>query len=441
MKRIRFITSFILSVALLATSLSFDTYAASTYDPSIPNIDSVDLTSEGIVTWVKSAAGATFPYKKFEVQLLKRTSVNEGGLIVHKWKTHGSKKSVEADEESFDVTFTSVGYYRVQIRGYNLDGNYSEWTESTGDGVPVTEDDISPGGSGGGSWWDPSSGGPGVVSNYPNGGMNLIIGPNGEIYYSNYHQSNQTTGQQYLGPGYSANSMGGTQITGPGATVGGGQSAGGYYMTVPSPFAGNNQAGAQTGGNSYLYNNTGNANNTYPGGSTNVVDPNSYNANPGYNQGGGGAYNAQTIDSYKTPNVTAGLEVGWHVDNYGRFYYQGNGVVLKNSWFKIDGYYYNFDQGGYMRAKTWYKDPSNQSWYYLDQDGKMVVGWQQIDNAWYYFNPNNGTGYGSLYVNTSLFIQDAMSNGYYAFGTDGRMIANAWYGGYYYGSDGRRTNS
>ena len=94
-----------------------------------------------------------------------------------------------------------------------------------------------------------------------------------------------------------------------------------------------------------------------------------------------------------------------------------------------------------MRARTWYKDPSNQSWYYLAEDGKMLVGWQNIDNAWYYLNPNNGTGYGSLYMNTSLFIQDALSNGYYAFGTDGRMIANAWYGGYYYGSDGRRTNS
>ena len=185
MKRLKFITSFILSVALVTTGLSFDTYAAATYDPSIPNIDSVDLTSDGTITWVKSAEGATFPYKKFEIQLLKRTSVNEGGLIVHKWKTHGTKKNVPADDDSYDVTFTSVGYYRVQIRGYNLDGNYSEWTESTGDGVPVDESEISPGGGGGGGSWDPWGGGPGVVSNMPNGGMNLIIGPNGEIYYSN----------------------------------------------------------------------------------------------------------------------------------------------------------------------------------------------------------------------------------------------------------------
>ena len=434
MKRLKFQISFILSMALLLVTLSYNTYAASTYDPSIPNIDSVDITSDGTITWVKSAEGATFPYKKFEIQLLKRTSVNEGGLIVHKWKTHGSKKSVPADDDSYDVTFTSVGYYRVQIRGYNLDGNYSEWTESQGDGVPVDESEISPGGGGG--RWNPSSGGPGVISNYPNGGMNLIIGPNGEIYYSNYHQANQTTGQQYLGPGYSANNMGGAQMTGPGATVGGGQSAGGYYMTVPSPFAGNASGQSANTGNSYLYNNTGNSG--IPGGGTNIIDPNAAN---NYNQGGGGAYNAQAIDSYRTPSITAGLEIGWHVDNNGRFYYQGNGVVLKNSWFKIDGSYYSFDQGGYMRAKTWYKDPSNQAWYYLAEDGKMLVGWQKIDNAWYYLNPNNGTGYGSLYVNTSLFIQDSMSNGYYAFGTDGRMVANAWYGGYYYGSDGRRTNS
>ena len=437
MKSLRFVTSIILSVILFITSLSFNAYAA-THDPSIPNLASVSLTSDGTVTWVKSAEGATFPYKKFEVQLLKRYPVEEGGLIVHKWKVHGQKKSVPYDEDSYEIIFTSTGYYRIQIRGYNLDGNYSDWTESTGEGVPVTEDEISPGGGGiGGGGLNPSSGGPGVIGYVPNAGMNLVIGPNGEIHYSNYQQANPYTGQQYLGPGYSANSMGGAQMTGPGATVGGAQSSSGYYMTVPSPFGGNTQGQAAAGGNSYLYNNTGNAgSSTYPGGSTNVIDPNANN-----NQGGGGAYNAQTIDSYRTPNVTAGLEVGWHVDNNGRFYYQGNGVVLKNSWFKIDGYYYSFDQGGYMRARTWYKDPSNQSWYYLAEDGKMLVGWQNIDNAWYYLNPNNGTGYGSLYVNTTLFIQDALSNGYYAFGTDGRMIANAWYGGYYYGSDGRRTNS
>ena len=415
---------FILFVLLILVGSSFNTFAGAQLDPTIPDIASITLDSSGTATWVKSAEGATFPYKKFELQLLKRTTVNEGGLLVHKWKTHGQKKTAAYDEDSYDFIFTSVGYYRVQIRGYNLDGNYSNWTEMPGDGVPVDESEISPGGGGGGGGGSWSEGGPGVVNNYPNGGMNLVIGPNGEIYYSNYHANNSYSSQQYLGPGYSANTGAGANVYGPGGVNSSGQSVGGYYMTVPSPF--NNNAGYnqnsgynQNAGNSYLYNNNGN---------------NNY-------QGGGGIANAQSVNSYRTPNITNGLEVGWHVDNNGRFYYQGNGVVLKDSWFKIDGYYYSFDQGGYARCKVWYKDPSNQAWYYLAEDGKMLVGWQKIDGAWYYLNPNNGSGYGSMYANTSLFIQDSVSNGYYAFGSDGRMVASAWYGGYYYGSDGRRTNS
>ena len=80
-------------------------------------------------------------------------------------------------------------------------------------------------------------------------------------------------------------------------------------------------------------------------------------------------------------------------------------------------------------------------WYFLSPDGKMVVGWQKIDGIWYYFKPENGNGYGSMYSNTSIFINDPQyGQGTYAFDSNGAMVKNAWYGGFYYGQEGKRQN-
>ena len=58
-----------------------------------------------------------------------------------------------------------------------------------------------------------------------------------------------------------------------------------------------------------------------------------------------------------------------------------------------------------------------------------------------YFKPQNGNGYGTMYSNTSLYIEDReWGNGQYAFDANGAMVKNAWYGGYYYNNDGRRAN-
>ena len=54
------------------------------------------------------------------------------------------------------------------------------------------------------------------------------------------------------------------------------------------------------------------------------------------------------------------------------------------------------DQWKYQRGankfayKEWIED--NGNWYYMDNNGVMTTGWQQIDGLWYYLNPvSDGT--------------------------------------------------
>lgn len=55
---------------------------------------------------------------------------------------------------------------------------------------------------------------------------------------------------------------------------------------------------------------------------------------------------------------------------------------LRLGWQKIDDkwYYYN---DNFERVTGWQK--LGGLWYYFDEDGVMLTGWQQIDNNWYYF--------------------------------------------------------
>ena len=200
---------------------------------------------------------------------------------------------------------------------------------------------------------------------------------------------------------------------------------------------------------------TGNANNVfypYTGVSSYPVAPSPFGTNtgsygtnytqtnPNYYNGGTGMQGGTTTIYGGSPQITQGLESGWHVDNNGRFFYQGNGVVLKGTWYLIDGNFYRFSENGYALANQWFKDNATGYWYYLNGEGKMLTGWQQINGVWYYFKATNGNGYGAMYANTSVEITDAKyGTGIYAFDANGACIMNAWYGGYYYSSDGKRA--
>ncbi len=427
----RFLKIFTFSIAFVF-AVNVSSFAA-TLDPTIPSFDPnyLSLESGGTASFVAPAYSGV--WKRYDVQLLKRvTTVSASGGVTYTYKTQGSIKHADVTDTSIDFNISSTGYYQFQIRGVNLDGNYGEWkaiydnstwaTRKTDyPGVPVTEDDISVGGGSsaqtGSSSWSDYYYGPGVVNQgyyYPYN-QNYTIGPNGEIINQQGNQYNNAYQYQYQN-GYVVPGSMNRQVY---------PNNGGYnYQQVPSPFATNN---------GYQYN------------SGQAVNPN-YNYNSGnYSNGNynNGAYNYSPNTNYNniSPQITQGLEIGWHIDNNGRFYYQGNGAVLKGTWYFIDGSYYRFSDTGYILANQWFKDNSTGYWYYLGGDGRMLTGWQCINGTWYYFKPENGNGYGTMYSNVTLQISDPKyGTGFYAFDSNGATVMNAWYGGYYYGRDGKRTN-
>ncbi|MBQ7743543.1 MAG: hypothetical protein IJ790_01090 [Lachnospiraceae bacterium] len=421
----------ILSLAVLLILVSGIANFAAQLDPSIPSFDAnaLSLTSDGTARFVAPAYAGEF--KRYDIQLLKRVTVASGSNLVYVYKTSGTIKYADVNETEYTFNISSIGYYQFQIRGENLEGNYGAWSAIYDNsiwasnklaypGVAVTEDDISAGGNsssgiGSGSIY---SYGPGVVQYgyYPYTNQYWVIGPNGEIIY-NYagNQSNNFyTNQQYAasamaqGPGYVNNYAGANSALTPYTGIS-------SYPVAPSPYS----SGTTTSSGAAISSGNGQTNPNYSGATTNY---------------------SGTVNSNATPQITQGLESGWHVDNNGRFFYQGNGVVLKGTWYLIDGAYYRFSNNGYALTNQWFRDSQTGYWYFLSADGRMVTGWQKINGAWYYFKPENGNGYGAMFANTSIEINDpAWGHGIYAFDANGASIMNAWFGGYYYGSDGKRA--
>ena len=59
----------------------------------------------------------------------------------------------------------------------------------------------------------------------------------------------------------------------------------------------------------------------------------------------------------------------------------------------------------------WYYDKELQHWFYMNESGEMLTGWQLIDGVWYYLNP----------------ISD---------GTKGAKLTNQWIGEYFVDANG-----
>ncbi len=76
-------------------------------------------------------------------------------------------------------------------------------------------------------------------------------------------------------------------------------------------------------------------------------------------------------------------------------WYHFNGKAeMDYGWFRDEGlnwFYCNTEHDGWFGKMRigWYYDETDKHWYYLDiHDGKMLTGWQQINEKWYYLNPS-----------------------------------------------------
>ena len=70
----------------------------------------------------------------------------------------------------------------------------------------------------------------------------------------------------------------------------------------------------------------------------------------------------------------------WEYHSEGDYWTYTKNGILKNTWAYLDNPYASANQ-------------HKSDWFYFDGTGKMLTGWQKIDNKWYYLHPfKDGTG-------------------------------------------------
>lgn len=81
----------------------------------------------------------------------------------------------------------------------------------------------------------------------------------------------------------------------------------------------------------------------------------------------------------------------WLKDNNGWWYCNADRSYTTNNWQEIDGYWYYFNQHGYMKS-GWLESPFSHKWYWLSTAndssyGRMLTS-QWVDNGKYYVDAN-----------------------------------------------------
>lgn len=123
--------------------------------------------------------------------------------------------------------------------------------------------------------------------------------------------------------------------------------------------------------------------------------------------------------SFDTVPITV-VDGHWIQDSKGWKFIHVDNSYSKNSWEKIHGKWYYFDQNGYMKT-GWLENQGNK--YYLTSSGAMAIGWAQINNKWYYFDSSGSMKSGwQKIVNTWYYlnIDGTMATGWV-------YTRNKWY--------------
>ena len=163
------------------------------------------------------------------------------------------------------------------------------------------------------------------------------------------------------------------------------------------------------------------------------------------------------------------MKTGWQKISNTWYYFDGSGAMVSNGWKWINSKCYYFDKNGKMAANTWidgsYVDASGawvkdkkqepdkwirssgrwwyrhgdgtytrsdweyigNKWYYFDQNGWMVTGWQKVKGSWYYMESNGArVADGWKWINNKC----------YYFDKNGKMAADTWIDGSYVDASG-----
>lgn len=125
-------------------------------------------------------------------------------------------------------------------------------------------------------------------------------------------------------------------------------------------------------------------------------------------------------------------EIGW-VQSANAWQYRDDTGLVKNDWKEIDDKWYRFDADGYTIANDWFKNPSNDKWYWLHGDGAMAIGWQLINGKWYFFNQDGEMVEGWLQYKDKIYYLKANDGDMVS--RECRQIDGAWY---YFDDNGER---
>ena len=124
--------------------------------------------------------------------------------------------------------------------------------------------------------------------------------------------------------------------------------------------------------------------------------------------GSTGSQSSSAVDNSNT--------VGWYQSG-GKWYFRyPNGQPAVSSWLQWKDRWYHFNAQGQMET-GWYKNAYGYYFYLEPTNGYMKTGWQQINNVWYYLNPNKDSNEGAMYANCISSINGES----YCFASDGSM--------------------
>ena len=111
---------------------------------------------------------------------------------------------------------------------------------------------------------------------------------------------------------------------------------------------------------------------------------------------------------------------GWQTIDGATYYLNPNGDML-TGWLQAGSDWYWFNDSGAMVSNCWVL--TGGKWYWFNPDGTMATGWQIVGGRWYFLNPG---GYNGL-------PEGAMATGWLKLGGDwywldssGAMAANCW---------------
>lgn len=132
-----------------------------------------------------------------------------------------------------------------------------------------------------------------------------------------------------------------------------------------------------------------------------------------------------------------------HSTIYKGYAFNQDGVMIENSWTKVDDQWYYADSSGQLAQNTWKK--INGSWYYFDQTGSMLSnttvdgylltkngaiaekGWTKLNQIWYYV------------ASSGKISQDKwekVNGSWYYFDKDGEMLSATTFKGYLFNQSG-----